>query len=74
MALRCALQRLRYAPHPTPPHPALHTLTPPTRKAPAPAPAPCRRHPVLDALMEGAFVPNHTHLSGDAACCQVVTG
>ena len=32
------------------------------------------RHPVLDVVMEGRFVPNDVSLRGDAERCQVVTG
>eukprot|EP00887_Chlorella_sp_A99_P004262 scaffold15.g4262.t1 len=32
------------------------------------------RHPVLDAVMEGRFVPNDTHLQGGDKCVGIVTG
>lgn len=32
------------------------------------------RHPVLDVVMEGRFVPNDVSLRGDGERCQVITG
>ena len=32
------------------------------------------RHPMLDAILDGAFVPNDTHLSADGVRCCAITG